>query len=140
MRLTDVRDAITALGITQPWGFTGVDFVERLDHVRLTRGTVDPPFTDDLDLSDPFLLVKHIGHVPESRAEGFGSLQDLESAILSDAGFMNGFVSHCVAFIFGKASLFRILFRDESGAEVEFDKSQQHGFGQEYPGRRIEWM
>ena len=30
MRLAEVRDAITALNITQPWGFTGADFVETL--------------------------------------------------------------------------------------------------------------
>ncbi len=143
MRLTEVRDAITALGITRPWTFTGAVFVETLDWVRLTRGAVDPPFADDLDLSDPFLLVEHVGHVPESRVEGFRNLHDLEAAILSDAGFTNYFVSHCVAFIFGKASLFRILFRDESGAEVVFDKWQQiqdDESGQRYPGRRIEWL
>ncbi|APR78833.1 Hypothetical protein A7982_04180 [Minicystis rosea] len=48
-----------------------------------------------------------------------------------------------MAFIGGKPSLFKILFRDESGAELEFDKDQQireDDFGQQYPGRRVEWM
>ena len=142
MRLTDVRDAITALGIARPWGFTGATFVRTLSHVNLRWGRVDPPFALDLDLSDPFLLVRHVGHSPESSIEGFRILQDLELEILSGAGFTNSFVTHCVAFIAGKASLFKILYRDESGAEVEFDKDQQlqEDRAQEYPGRRIEWM
>jgi hypothetical protein len=143
MRLTEVRDAITALNIAQPWGFTGAEFVETLGRVDTMWGPVAPPFALDLELSDPFLLVEHVGHVPESSIEGFRSLQDLEFAILSGAGFMNNFVTHCVAFAAGKASLFKILFRDESGAEIEFDKHQQleeDDYGREYPGRRLEWL
>ena len=143
MRLTDVRDAITALNLMRPWGFAGADFVETLSRVETTWSPVDPPFTLDLELSDPFLLVEHVSHVPESSTVGFRTLQDLEFAILSGAGFMNNFVTHCVAFISGKPSPFKILFRDESGAEVEFDKGQQiqeNDFGRQYPGRRVEWM
>ena len=143
MRLIEVRDAITALGITRPWELTGAVFVETLNHVDLKWGPVDPPFALDLNLSAPFLLVQHVGHGPESSVDGFRTLQDLELAILSGAGFMNYFVTHCVAFIDGKASPFRILFRDASGAEVAFDKDRQleeDKFGQPHPGRRIEWM
>jgi hypothetical protein len=76
VRLIDVRDAITALHITEPWGFTGADFIETLSRVDTRWGPVDPPFALDLELEDPFLLVDHVGHVPECGIEGFRTLHE----------------------------------------------------------------
>ncbi|APR75555.1 Hypothetical protein A7982_00901 [Minicystis rosea] len=143
MRLRDVRDAITALYIREPWSYTGADFIETLASIDLKWGPIVPPFDLDQNLAAPFLLVRHTGHVPESRMDGFRILPDLELEILSGAGFMNNFVTHCVAFVAGRAAPFRILFRDESGGEVVFDKAQQldeGDYGRPYPGRRIEWL
>jgi len=142
MRLAEVRDGITALGLSRPWGFTGDQLIATLGYIDLRWGPVHPPFPLDLDLPDPFLLVRHTGHVPECSIEGFRTLEDLELEIVGGAGLMNRFVTHCVAFVAGKAAPFEILYRDALGAEVEFDKDRQldgEVVEPQHPARRVVW-
>jgi hypothetical protein len=141
MQLSDMRDAIHELNATDPWPFTGKDFLETLSAVRFPGTALAPPFSNDLELTSPFFLVDHISHVPETIVSSFATLTDLERAIV--AGFTNNFTSHCFAFVSGAIRPFRLLYQDPTGAELVFNKAAQiaaETFSDAYPNCRLEWL
>jgi hypothetical protein len=148
MRLADIRDVITELGISRPWGFTGADLRATLEEISLSSGPIQPPLTDDLEIDDAFFLVEHCGHRPSSNITGFESLSEMERWLLSDGGYTNPFVTFTVAFVEGRPRPFRILYRDRSGNDAIFDKEQQlseleHSFDDSSElcaSRRLEWL
>jgi hypothetical protein len=143
MRLAELAAAITDASVTEPWSFTGACLRDTLARVCLPTGRVAPPFTDDFDLADPFILVEHVGHVPESTISGFATQRELESAILAGCGFLNDFTTHCLVFAHGRLKRFQIWYRDEAGAERVFSKTAQidaDDFSTRYAEPRIEWL
>jgi len=143
MRLLELRDVIDTLLETEPWSFTGEDFLRTLVMVRLPERELVAPFPDGLNLPSPFILVDHVAHVPETIATGFDTLRDLEGAILCASGYTNNFTTHSFAFIEGKPHSFNIVYRNETGAEVVFSKADQiakNDFSRAYADLRLEWL
>jgi hypothetical protein len=141
MQLRDMREAIDKANANEPWPFTGDDFFETLSIMWLTDDALKPPFRDDLVLASSFLRVVHISHVPETLVLASASLPDLERAIAEI--YTNGFVSHCFAFVHGTIRPFRLLYEDEDGGELVFDKAEQmdtNPFSDSYPNCRLEWL
>lgn len=150
MRLRDIRDAIDSVNETEPWAFTGVDFLETLTLVRFTHGervctdgVLIPPFADDLEVRSDFFVVKHVGHVPDTYILCFPNLHDLERALVSDGGAINHFATHCFAFVQGALRRFRIFYKNQGGVEVVFRKAEQiaeNNYSEVYADRRLEWV
>jgi hypothetical protein len=133
---------IDALNETDPWPFTGDDFIQTLVLVDLREGGLTPPFAEDLELRLPFLLVEHVAHVPETTLFGYPTLPDLERAILGGSGLLNDFTTHSIAFVQGEVRRYRIFYRDEAGDEIVFSKAAQieeNNFSNPYADRRLEW-
>ncbi|WP_438018473.1 hypothetical protein WMF18_05095 [Sorangium sp. So ce315] len=142
MSLIQLADALTACAVADPWAFDGSDFLETLSRIELTAGILLPPFSPEIELNDRFIVVDHVGHVPESSVRGFADRAELEAFILGPAGLTNPFTTFCVVFVDGSYCPFRLLYVD-GARDVEFSKAAQLErvpFGHEYPELRLEWL
>jgi len=95
--------------------------------------------TPQLDLEAEIIRFECIGHHPISLIFFPDSMDDLEAAILSGAGYCNPFTTTMCAFVNGQLRRFQCLYRDDNGCEFAFDKKAQHGFGM--PSDRVlRWL
>lgn len=140
--LLQLANALTSCAVADPWTFDGSDLLETLSSVELTTGTVQGPFSADLELHDDFIVIEHAAHVPESSVRGFAQRAELEAFILRPAGLTNPFTTFCVAFAQGSYCPFQLLYAD-GAREVQFSKAAQlehDSFGRDYPKLRLEWL
>lgn len=140
MNLSEILSQIDAVEQHPDWAVTGKDIAETISTVRTTTATYAEPLPLDFDLLDPYVVVDHVAHVPESIVQGFRTLDEVEEAILDS--FLNAFCSNCFVFADGQLTKFEIVYRDSSGSEQTFDKLAQlnsGNFGGEYPHARVRW-
>jgi len=101
------------------------------------------PLSGDEPVYGQFLLLRYCSHSPSVILEDYDDLGSLESAMLSDDGVLNTFISLQFAFIDFRLAPYRITYRAKDGTVTLFSKQDQYNgklsFGEEYRERKLEW-
>jgi len=94
----------------------------------------------DEEISGKYYVFDECPHSPSMRLQSFNSIKEQEEYILSEAGYLNEFCGFCLAINDNKINSYEILYTNEEGSEVAFNKENQTGFGNKYNNARIKWM
>lgn len=101
------------------------------------------PLSGDEPVYGQFLLLRYCSHDPFVILEDHDELGSLESALLSDGGILNPFITFQFAFIDFRLAPYRITYRDKDGTVTPFNKQDQYdgklSFGEKYRERKLEW-